>query len=59
MTKNMNNKMTRNSELSTREPKIKNKSKLSNNKKRNKSTEMEITWRVISGEGEGAGWGKR
>ena len=50
--------MITNSQLSPTEPK-KNKNKLSNNKKRNKSTEMEITWRVISRVKEWGEWGKR
>ena len=54
----MNSKMTINSQLSTTEPK-KSKSKKkptqnqANNKNKNRITEMEITWRVISGEEEG------
>ena len=51
--KNMNSKMTTNSQLSTIEPK-KNKTKqeqiYANNQNRNRITEMEITWRVISWE---------
>ena len=45
--KNMNSKLTRNSQLVTTEPKMKTNS--ANNWNRNRMTEMEITWRVISG----------
>ena len=54
--KTMNSKMTINSQLSTTEPK-KSKSKKNptqnqaNTKNKNRITEMEIIWRVISGEG--------
>ena len=44
----MNSKIT-NSQLSTTEPK---KKKKANNWNRNRITEMEIIWRVISGDGE-------
>ena len=53
----MNSKMTTNSQPSATEPKKQNKSQ-ANNQNRNRITEMEITWRVISGEGEGGEWGK-
>ena len=47
----MNIKMARNSQLSTTESK---KTSQANNQNRNRITEMEVTWRVISwGEGEG------
>ena len=50
--------MTTNSQISTTEPKKnKNKNELSN-QNRNRFTEMEITWRVISRDGEGEEWGK-
>ena len=48
----MNSKMTTNSELLTTKPKNKNKNELSNNYNRSRFTEIEITWRVISGDGE-------
>ena len=51
----MNSEMTTNSQLSTTEPKRKTKA---NNYNRNRISEMEITWRVISGEGERGEWGK-
>ena len=51
--------MTTNSQVSTAEPKTKTKTNSANKKNRNRITEMEITWRVISGEGEGGEWGKR
>ena len=46
----MNSKMTTNSQLSTTEPQ---KQKLSKEVEQEQNTEMEITWRVIGGEGEG------
>ena len=46
--KTMNRKMTTNSQLSTTEPK---KHKLNKQLNRNRIIEIEITWRVISGEG--------
>ena len=49
----MNSKMTTNSQLSTTEPQ---KQKLSKEVEQEQNTEMEITWRVVSGEGE---WGMR
>ena len=56
----MNSKMTTNSKLSTTEPK-KTKTKIKKNQakdwNRNRFTEMEITWRVISG-GRGKNGGK-
>ena len=55
--KNMNSKMTTNPQLSITEHKTKTNSK-ANNWNRNRITEREITWRVISGEGEGREWGK-
>ena len=59
MIKTMNSKMTTNSQLSTTKPK-KTKTKINkvNNYNRNRITEMEIPWRVISGEGEGENGGK-
>ena len=54
----MNNKMITNSQLSTTAPK-KTKTNKANNQNRNRITEMEITWRVISGKDEGGEWGKR
>ena len=54
----MNNKMTTNSQLSTNEPKRKErqrKQKLS----RKRIREMDITWRDFSGEGEGRNRGGR
>ena len=48
----MNSKMTTNSKLSTTEPR-KQKEKLNKQQERNRITEIEITWRVISGEEEG------
>ena len=54
MIKNINSKMTTNSQLSTTEPKKnKNKNEISKQLYTDRITEMEITWRVISGEGEG------
>ena len=48
----MNSKITTNSQLSTTEPKKTNtKINSANNSTRNRFMEMEITWRVISGEG--------
>ena len=51
----MNIKMTTNSQLST--TKYKNKNKLSKQLEQDRFTEIEITQRVISREGEG-GWDK-
>ena len=48
----MNSKMTTNTQLSATEPE-KKKNKLSKQLEQNRITEMEITWRVISEEGEG------
>ena len=48
--------MIANSQLSTTEPK-KEKQRLSNYN-RNRITEIEITWKVISGEGERGNGGK-
>ena len=51
MIKNTNRKMTMNSQLSKTKPKeTNNKKTQANNQNRNRITEMEITWRVISGE---------
>ena len=54
--KNMNSKMTTNSRLPTAEPKKKNTPKKQKQTKQRTRTgtesEMEITWRVISREGE-------
>ena len=49
----MNSKMTTNSQLSTTEPKNRNKDKLSRQLEQEQITEMEITWRVISREQNG------
>ena len=55
----MNSKMTTNSQLLTTTPKTKTKANEANNENRNRTTEMEITWRVIN-RGEGGGeWGER
>ena len=54
----MNSKMTTNSQLSTTEPKEKQKQK-ENNQTRNRIIEMEITGRITSGQWEGGEWGKR
>ena len=53
--KNMNSKLTRNSQLVTTEPKMKTNS--ANNWNRNRMTEMEITWMVWGG-GRGRTGGK-
>ena len=45
--------MTANSQLLTTTPKTKTKANSANNQYRTRTTEMEITWRVISSEGEG------
>ena len=42
----------------TEPKKQKHKSKLANNQNRNRFTEIEITWRVFSGKGEGREWGE-
>ena len=52
----MNSKMTTNSQLSTTEPQ---NQKLSKEVEQEQNTEMEITWRVISEEGEEGEWGRR
>ena len=59
--KTMNGKMTTNSQLSTTEPKQKQKQKRKKQSKleQNRITEMEITWKVISREGEQGEWGNR
>ena len=49
--KNMNSKMTTNSQVLRTTPET--KQKLSKQLEQERITEMEITWRVISGEGEG------
>ena len=62
----MNSQMTTNSQLSTTEPKQTNKQKnpklrkqtKPNIQNKNRTTEMKITWRVISGEGKGENGGK-
>ena len=54
MIKNINNKMTTNSQLSTTEP-INTKTKRTT-RTRTRITEMEITWRVIN---RGVGGGER
>ena len=58
MIKNMNSKMTTNSQLSTTKPKKKTKTNQANNQNRNRITEMEITWRVISEGVSGESGGK-
>ena len=50
--------MTANSQLLTTTPKTKNKSKLSKQLDRNRTTEMEITWRLSTGEWERERGGK-
>ena len=50
----MNSKMTTNSQLLTTELKKKNENKLSKNQNWNRITEIEITWRVLTG-GVGGG----
>ena len=55
----MNSKMTTNSQLSTEHKKTKIKTRKANNWNRNRITEIEITWRVISGEEEEGEWGER
>ena len=57
----MNSKMITNSQLSATETKKKKKQKQTKQTtKQNRITEMEITWRVISGAGYGkGGCGKR
>ena len=52
--KTVNIKLATKSQPSIIESKIK-----LNKQNRNRITEMEITWRVISGAGERGGWGKR
>ena len=52
--KNMNGKVTKNSQLSTTEPKKQEWKQTSTGAE----SQMEITWRVISGVGEGGEWGK-
>ena len=52
----MNSKKATNSQLSTTE--FKKKKNQANNQNRNRITDMEIIWRVISGEGEGGQWEK-
>ena len=57
--KTMNSKMTTNSQLSTTEPKkIQKQKNQANNYNRNRITEIEITWRFISGRGKGKNGGK-
>ena len=56
--------MTTNSQLSTNEPKKRKERKTMKTKTKQTTrtgteSEMEITWRVISGEWEGGEWGKR
>ena len=53
----MNSKMTTNSQLLTTELKKKNENKLSKNQNWNRITEIEITWRVLTG-GVGGRWEK-
>ena len=60
----MNSKMTTNSQLSTTEPKTKQNKTMKTNTKQTTTTdtesrEMDITWRVFSGEEEGKNRGKR
>ena len=59
MIKNMNGKMTTNSQLSTTEPKKKKKKTKQTPTTGTESTEMEITWRVISRAMGGGEKGKR
>ena len=54
----MNIKMVTNSQLSTTESKTNKQSKQST-RTGTESQKWEITWRVISWEGEGREWGKR
>ena len=55
----MNSKMITNSQLSATEPKKKKKQKQTKQTtKQNRITEMEITWRVISGKGQEENGGK-
>ena len=49
--------MTANSQLLTTTPKTKTKANQANQNK-NRTIEMEITWRVVSGEGAGENGGK-
>ena len=58
MIKNMNSKMTTNSQLST-EPKIKKTQKLRKQLEEEQNHRMEIRWRVISGEGWGGEMGEK
>ena len=58
MFKTMNSKMTTNSQLSITEPKKQNL-KLRKQLEQEPITEMEITWKVISEEGEAENGGKR
>ena len=51
----MNSKMITNSQLLTTKPKTKTKTNYANTQDRNRSTEMEITWRVISRRWGGCG----
>ena len=61
--KTMNSKMTTKSKLSITKPKKKKnqntKMNQANNQNRNRFIEIQITWRVISGEGKKEEWGKR
>ena len=57
MIKNTNSKMAKYTQLSTAEPE-KTKMNYSNHQNKNGFTEIEITWRVISWEGEREKGGK-
>ena len=48
--------MTANSQLLTTTPKTKTRANEANNLNRNRTTETEVTWRVIN---KGLGWGER
>ena len=54
----MNSKNDSKPHLLTTTPKTKTKANQANNQNRNRFTEIEITWRVISGEAEGKNGGK-
>ena len=54
----MNSKMTTNSQLSKTESE-KQKTETKQSTRTERITEVEITWRAISGEGEEGEWGKR
>ena len=54
--KSLNVKMAANSQLSTTKSK---KASQANNENRNRTIDLEITWRVISWEKGGGDWGRR